>query len=189
MPTAPVLDINYTAPTTTICINNSHCLASSGTVAIDLPHLVPPGTNMGTIIPSFANNLLSIGIFCDAGCAAIFTKATATIYSATGDKIMQGPQVLHGAKIGRLNLTTETVHNAQATHPHDLPAIILLSTTMTKTFTHCHYLHLHCYKHPAHRPWLNTTMPHLAHPEPTWMSKIKNGNFCFFPGLILTNVA
>jgi hypothetical protein len=72
MPEAPVSNINYNSTPTTVSIADGQLLHSSTTATINLPQL-PPGTSTGTIMSTFSNNLLSMGVFCDAGCTVVFT--------------------------------------------------------------------------------------------------------------------
>jgi hypothetical protein len=48
-------------------------------------------------MPTFANNLLSMGVFCDAGCTVVFTREEVTVTNSAGIKIMQGWRESHGA--------------------------------------------------------------------------------------------
>ncbi len=91
-------NINYNASPVTVGIANGKLLHLSTTATIDLPNL-PPGTNAGIIMPTFANNLLSMGVFCDAGCTVVFTKEEVTVTNSAGNKIMQGWREANGARM------------------------------------------------------------------------------------------
>ena len=75
-------------------------------------------------MPTFANNLLSMGVFCDAGCTVVFTREEVTVTNSAGIKIMQGWRESHGARMWRFNLTTATASNATQLTPMVLPNII-----------------------------------------------------------------
>ena len=76
---------------------------SIATATLDLPDL-PPGTASCHIMPSFVNNLLSMGVFCDADCSVTFTKHTATVTNKAGAVILTGFRETTGAKMWRFNL-------------------------------------------------------------------------------------
>jgi hypothetical protein len=67
IPMAPVTNINYNAATSTISTATGQLLQLSAEATINIPWL-PPGTSTGKIMPDFVNNLLSMGVFCDANC-------------------------------------------------------------------------------------------------------------------------
>jgi hypothetical protein len=75
-------------------------------------------------MPTFANNLLSMGVFCDAGCTVVFTREEVTVTNSAGIKIMQGWRESHGARMWRFNLTTATASSATHLTPMVLPNII-----------------------------------------------------------------
>ncbi len=70
---APIIDLNHTAPPITIGTGTGQHRSSSATAAIHLPMLPAGRTRIGCIMPAFTNNLLSIGTLRDAKCTAIFT--------------------------------------------------------------------------------------------------------------------
>ena len=111
-PKAPVSNINHNSTPATVGIADGKLLHSSTTATIDLPHL-PPGTNSGTIMPTFANNLLSMGVSCDAGCTVIFTSEEVTVTNSAGIKIMQGWREGHGARMWLFNLTSDACGSSQ----------------------------------------------------------------------------
>ena len=55
-------------------------------------------------MPSFVNNLLSMGVFCDADCSVTFTKHTATVTNKAGIAILTGFRETTGARMWRFNL-------------------------------------------------------------------------------------
>ena len=59
-------------------------------------------------MPNFVNNLLSMGVFCDANCTVTFTKTNITVYDAHGTIILWGIRESSGAKMWRINLTAAT---------------------------------------------------------------------------------
>ena len=75
-------------------------------------------------MPTFANNLLSMGVFCDAGCTVVFTKEEVTVTNVAGIKIMQGWRESDGARMWRFNLTNATIASATQLTPRLLPNII-----------------------------------------------------------------
>ena len=124
MPDAPVSNINYNTCPITVGIADSKLLHSSTTATIDLLHL-PPGTTSGTIMPAFANNLPSMGVFCYAGCTVVFTKEDVTVNSSAGIKIMHGWRESNCACMWRFNLTNATAVSTNQLTPMVLPNIIL----------------------------------------------------------------
>jgi hypothetical protein len=55
-------------------------------------------------MPSFVNNLLSMGVFCDADCSVTFTKHTVTVTNKEGIVILTGFRETTGARMWRFNL-------------------------------------------------------------------------------------
>jgi len=100
---APVPQRNYHAPTTVVGLADGNVCKSIATATLDLPDL-PPGTASCHIMPSFVNNLLSMGVFCDADCSVTFTKHTATVTNKEGKVILTGFRETTGAKMWRFNL-------------------------------------------------------------------------------------
>jgi hypothetical protein len=59
-------------------------------------------------MPTFANNLLSMGVFCNAGCTVVFTREEVNVTNSASIKIMQGWRESDGAHMWRFNLTNAT---------------------------------------------------------------------------------
>ena len=55
-------------------------------------------------MPSFVNNLLSMGVFCNADCSVTFTKHTATVTNKAGTVILTGFRKTTDARMWRFNL-------------------------------------------------------------------------------------
>ena len=114
-PTAPVTNINYDAEPLTISTATGQLLQSSAKATINIPRL-PPGTSTGKIMPNFVNNLLSIGVFCNANFTVTVTKTDVTVYDAHGIIILRGICESNGAKMWQINLMTATA--SIPTPPH-----------------------------------------------------------------------
>ena len=112
---APVTNINYNAAPLTISTTTGQLLQSSAKATINIPCL-PPGTSTGKIMPNFVNNLLSMGVFCNADCTVTVTKTDVTVYNAHGTIILWGIRESSGAKMWQINLTTATA--SIPTPPH-----------------------------------------------------------------------
>ncbi len=100
---APVPNRDYNAPTTVVGIVDGNYCKSIATATLDLPDL-PPGTASCHIMPSFVNNLLSMGVFCDADCSVTFTKHNARVTNNAGTVILTGFREPTGAKMWWFNL-------------------------------------------------------------------------------------
>jgi hypothetical protein len=64
--------------------------------------VLPKDTETGHIMPTFTNNLVSIGKFCDAGCTVTFTATKVTVHAIKETLILKGPQEPAGEKCGNL---------------------------------------------------------------------------------------
>ena len=95
---APVPQRDYHAPTTVVGLADGDVCKSIATATLDLPDL-PPGTTSCHIMPSFVNNLLSMGVFCNADCSVTFTKHTATVTNKAGLVILTGFCETTGARL------------------------------------------------------------------------------------------
>ena len=126
MPEATVTNIDITAPTKVIGTASGELLKSTVSATMNLPGL-PKGTETGHIMPTFTNNLVSIGIFCDAGCTVTFTAAKVKVHDFKETLILEGPQEQAGAKMWRFNLTRREASNSAnytvrtAQHPTLIP--------------------------------------------------------------------
>ena len=135
MPSAPISNLDSTAPTITIGTATGQRHTSSATATIDLPTLPAGRARSGHIMPAFTTNLLSIGTFCDAECTAIFTRFWVTIRDRAGNTILQGPREEHGSRLWRINLRAhdnpvrpaehEFCHHAHSASPTDcMPTVV-----------------------------------------------------------------
>ena len=100
---APVPQRNYNAPPTVAGLAGRNICASIAKETLDLPDL-PPGTASCHIMPSFVNNLLSMGVFWDADCIFTFTKHTVTVTNKAVIVILTGVREITSARIWRFNL-------------------------------------------------------------------------------------
>ena len=75
-------------------------------------------------MPDFVNDLLSMGVFCDADCTVTFTKKDVTVYNAHGTIILWVICESSGAKMWQINLTTATANNSSIPTPAMRPSII-----------------------------------------------------------------
>ena len=100
---APTTTFTSTETPTLVNIANGQRIQSIGQAKLLLPNL-PPGTEDCHIMSSFANNLLSMGRFCNAGCTVIFTGTNVKVISNTGTTILQGFREQAGANIWRFNI-------------------------------------------------------------------------------------
>ena len=55
-------------------------------------------------MPSFINNLISIGQFCDAGCKVVFTNTNVSVVDTAGTVVLQGFREISGARMWRFNI-------------------------------------------------------------------------------------
>ena len=76
-------------------------------------------------MPSFTNNLLSMGKFCDAGCEVTFTATDVRVVNKTGTVILQGYREQTGAKMWQFNIHPDhpqaEAYNAATPNPHIIP--------------------------------------------------------------------
>ena len=131
MPTAPVTSINTGGLKTIIRTANGQAIASAATATLNNLAL-PPAARTGHIMPTFTNNLLSLGKLCDAGCYAHFNKHALHVYNSTHNLILRGDREQAGARLWRVNLTQTA--NLQP-HPLALPpqAALAQGTTYPQT--------------------------------------------------------
>ena len=174
MPSAPVLDINHTAPSTTVRTATGHHTASSATALLPIPGL-PPTARHGHVMPGFTNNLVSIGSLCDADCSAYFNKTTVTIFNPAGLPILHGYRETAGARLWRFNLCATT----PSARPPALAALAHLATTPTPTESARRAYDLP--STPALIGFLHATAGYPV--KSTWLAAIKAGNYATWPGL------
>ena len=125
---APTSNFNTNGIPTLVNIANGQSIQSTGQAKLLLPNL-PPGSDDCHIMPSFTNNLLSMGKFCDAGCTVTFTDTDVKVNDKSGAVILQGHREQTGAKMWLFNIHSDhppaEAHNAtincQNTNPHIIP--------------------------------------------------------------------
>jgi len=100
---APIPQRNYNAPPTVAGLADGNICASNAKATLDLPDLLP-GTASCHIMPSFVNNLLSMGVFCNADCIVTFTKHTVTVTNKEGIVILMGFRETTGVRMWQFNL-------------------------------------------------------------------------------------
>ena len=96
---APISNFNANGTPTLVNTANGQSIQSTGQAKLLLPNL-PPGSKDCHIMPSFTNNLLSLGKFCNAGCTVIFTDTNVKVIDKTGAIILQVHQDKQGPKCG-----------------------------------------------------------------------------------------
>ena len=89
-------------------------------------------------MPTIANNLLSIGVFCDAGCTATFTKDSVSIFNSAGTLILQGLRKTNGARMWRFSLIKAIAANATGSMPTNIPTIITSKVDNDDDYTPIH---------------------------------------------------
>ncbi len=121
---APISNFNANGIPASVNIANGQTIQSTGHAKLLLPNL-PPGSEDCHIMPSFTNNLLSMGKFCDAGCEVTFTATDVRVVDKTGTVILQGYREQTGAKMWRFNIHPDhpqaEAHNAATPNPHIIP--------------------------------------------------------------------
>jgi hypothetical protein len=100
---APITSINSTALTKIIITASGQLLQSSAIETLDLLQL-PSGTNTSHIMPTFTNNLVSVGKFCGVGCTVTFIKAKVTLQDTTDNLILGGTREPTRARMWWFNL-------------------------------------------------------------------------------------
>ena len=100
---SPVPNRDYQAPKAVVGLADGSFCESMAKASLALPGL-PPGTTACHIMPSFVNNLLSIGVFCDADCNVTFTKQSVNVTNKAGTVILTGYREPIGARMWRFNL-------------------------------------------------------------------------------------
>ena len=171
MPTAPVADINHTAPSTTVRTATGQHTSSSATAHLTLPCL-PTAARLGHVMPGFTNNLISIGKLCDADCSAYFNKTAVTIFNCDGLPILHGYRETTGARLWRFNITATTPQAVAATaahHPASPPTAEAAKRAYDLPST------------PALIEFLHAAAGYPV--KSTWLAAIKAGNYTTWPGL------
>ena len=105
MPSAPVTHRDTTAPPTTIRTAAGESHTSSASARLALPALPTTQASVGHIIPTFTNNLLSLGQLCDSGCTAHFDAHHLVIKDPAGTPIIRGAREKGGACLWRVNIS------------------------------------------------------------------------------------
>ena len=130
MPVAPVTNINTRALAKSISTALGQLLQFSATATPNLPNL-PMGKTDSHIMPTFTNNIISIGKFCDAGCTVTFTNTEVKMHNSTGGLVLHGPREPTCAKMWQFDLcpgkTQEHVsvaNSAITLHPMQVPTLI-----------------------------------------------------------------
>ncbi len=104
MPSAPVTIINKKAPPTTVRTATGHAITSTASATLANHATLPPQACTGHIMPTFTNNLLSLGKLCDANCHVHLNKHALHVYNNAGTLVLRGDREPTGARLWRLNL-------------------------------------------------------------------------------------
>ena len=132
-------------------------------------------------MPDFVNNLLSMGVFCDADCSVTFTKTDVAIYDAQGTIILRGFRESDGARMWRVSLTNANANMATVVVPRS-PAHIVNSRSDT--------YHRKSYDLPSIGALIQYHHASLGYPVKSELLKaIKCGHLRSFPGLSYTNAS
>jgi hypothetical protein len=165
-PSAPVINIDPTAPKVTVgdAAGTLHRSAAKADIQLQVPDCT------ANIMPTFQHNLLGIGKFCDKDCTVVFDKSAVTVFAKDGSSLLQGWRDPDGAKLWRFSLLPDQVSTPAwalttplALNAHDLPSVGAL----------VHYLHA-----AAGFPV-----------KSTWLAAIKSGNYASWPGLTYANAS
>jgi len=165
-PSAPVINIDPTAPKVTVgdAAGTLHRSAAKADIQLRVPDCT------ANIMPTFQHNLLGIGKFCDKDCTVVFDKSAVTVFAQDGSSLLQGWREPDGAKLWRFSLLPDQVSapawaltTPLALNAHDLPSVGAL----------VHYLHA-----AAGFPV-----------KSTWLAAIKSGNYASWPGLTYANAS
>ena len=168
-------------------------------------------------MPTFANNLLSMGVFCDAGCSVTFTKDDVSVYNSTGTLILQGFRETDGARMWRFSLIKAVAANVTSSMPINVPTIIppdydeddeytptnitdhqsninisLPNTPVITTSTPHRSMNYHrrAYDLPCVGALIQYHHATLGYPtKSTFLKYIKQGHLRSFPGLTLSAAA
>jgi hypothetical protein len=162
----PKINLQPTLQPISVQLPNGHSIRSTHTCRLDLPHL-PPSALQAHIFPDLANHaLVSVGILCDHGCIAKFTKDHVIINK--GDRqVLKGTRHANGLWYLDLANPPPAPHLAPKLHPSAHAAI-----TSTSTRELIQFLHAACFS--------PTTS--------TWIKAINNGHFTTWPLLTQENV-
>ena len=169
MPSAPIINVNRSAPPISIRTTTKQCQHFFVTAAINLPTLPANKFHLSHIMPTFTNNLLSIGTLCDADCTAIFTRFWVTIHDRDGITILQSPQEEQGSQLCRINLHAHNKPVCPPGHKYCRHA----STTVWHSHCFCYNgsatsPNTYTYTHTHNTPYLVTGPYHTnSHAQPT----------------------
>ena len=103
MPTAPVINIDQQAPRTTIRTATGQAIASMAAAELNIPTLSSAACK-GHIMPTFTNNLLSLGKLCDSDCYVLINKHALHVYDINNRLVLRGDRERTGARLWRINL-------------------------------------------------------------------------------------
>ena len=124
-------------------------------------------------MPGFQENLVGIGLICDADYSVTFTKESVSIYSPKGHRVLMGWREKEVPRLWRVSLLPDetstpdiTAHNAQQSTLKDFSAYDLSSVEDLIRYFHSQ----------AGFPVRDT-----------WLRSIKAGNFDLWTGLIYQN--
>ena len=130
---------------TGVSIANGDCITTTGQAILPLPHL-QQGTNTCQIMQEFENNLLSMGLFCDAGCTVVFSSTDVKVFDKHNNLILQGFHELEGPRMWRFNLlpnhqaltTSKQLECNVTTSPHEPSTSMVPTTKPFETSTEYH---------------------------------------------------
>ena len=131
-PTAPLLNINHAAPKTKIRTATGELSTSSAAAQLAITG-IPTQARAVHVMPTFTNNLLSLGKLCDADCTAYLDKHHLAVHNKHGDKILHGDRERDGARLWRVNIAPADTTTAPA--PSPAPTIVPPAHNPTPTPT------------------------------------------------------
>ena len=142
----------------------------------------------------FENNLLSMGLFCDAECTVVFSKTDVKVFDKHNNLILQGFRETEGPRMWRFNLLPNQqspLALKQLACNANAKAADLLTTKVpsTKPFKNSTEYHRRAYDLPSTKNLIEYLHCTVGSPvKRTLLDAVKAGNYRSFPGLSVANV-
>ena len=150
----------------------------------------------GYIIPTFQNNLLSLGKLCDADCTAHLDKHRLLVRDKVGNPILTGHREQTGARLWRVNISPPPPPAVNTDHVHDLRPPTTVQDNCQPTPTPQHQprtppsrttrttMHSRAYDLPSVPALISYLHACAGYPvKATWYAAVKRGAYTSWPGL------
>ena len=98
----PKQRVDRNAPTLRVGTADGTLQVSSASCDLALPHLLADFPKSGHVMPGFTENLVGIGVMCDAGYTVTFSASVVTIYNQHETPLIHGWRNQNGPQLWRM---------------------------------------------------------------------------------------